>query len=186
MRKTTSASAALLSLLILLSAACRRPQDTGSTAARVANPNLGLAIAMLPEPFEVVSADGDTIELHAPGSGGDGRVVISVGEPDVHGVNLIDEVKARKTAFEGLPGGVYLGNRELGTPTGTAFTARGTYDGETGPAEETWVYSLHPLERDRLLTLVYTYPAGESERRINELLLLLGEIEGAAGMVDNE
>ncbi|MDH3746161.1 MAG: hypothetical protein OES47_13765, partial [Acidobacteriota bacterium] len=143
-------------LVIFVSVACQRPQTSETEVERVENPTLALVIAALPDPFEVVTADGDTIELRSLAGDGEGRAAISVGELRPNGVNLVEEVKARKAAFESLPGGTYLGNRELGTPTGTAFTARGTYEGEAGELEETWVYALHPTERRRLLTLKYT------------------------------
>ncbi len=144
---------------------------------RVENADLGIAIAELPEPFSVVEASGPTLELTAAGDAGSGTVIITAGPEEAFGINLVTAVKERKAIFESAPDGHYFGNRELGTPHGTAFTARGAYTGESGPVEETWVYSIHP-GANRLLTITYTYPPGESEVRVNQLLLLLGEIEG--------
>ena len=79
-----------------------------------------------------------------------------------------------------MPGATYHGNRELGAPIGTAFTARGTYPTNGGTVEETWVYAIHPTA-NRLLTIQFTYPTGETGIRIEQLLELLGEIEAAGG-----
>ncbi len=127
--------------------------------------------------FSVSSASGPTIVLEAASEAGTGRAVIAAGPEDRFGINLIEAVKERKALFESAPGGVYFGNRELGTPNGTAFTARGGYDGESGPVEETWVYTIHPTS-NRLLTITYTYPTGESEERVQHVWELLGESEG--------
>ncbi|MCP4200354.1 MAG: hypothetical protein GY769_00275 [bacterium] len=172
------------SLLFLALAAAtlhcaKAPEPELATLERVENAGLGVAIAELPEAFSVVNASGPTIELVAAGESGSGRAVVAAGSEETFGINLVEAVKERKAWFEEAPGGRYFGNRELGTPNGTAFTARGSYDGESGPVEETWVYTIHPAA-NRLLTITYTYPTGESEERVNQLLLLLGEIEGLA------
>ena len=168
-------------LLILLgvaavSACARKPAVEVAEPVRVENADLGIAIAALPEAFSIVRASGSTIELEAGGEAGTGNVVITAGPEETFGINLVEAVKERKALFESAPDGQYFGNRELGTPNGTAFTARGGYTSDTGPVEETWIYSIHP-GANRLLTITYTYPQGESEERVNQLLLLLGEIE---------
>jgi hypothetical protein len=77
-----------------------------------------------------------------------------------------------------MPGGSYLGNRELVTPIGAAFTARARYQADGREVEETKVFAVHPAG-DRLLIVSYVYPAGgDSQERVQQLLLLLGEIEG--------
>jgi len=167
----------LLALAVPMMHCAQAEEAAVAEPVRVENQELGVAIAALPEPFSVITATGPTIELEAPGEAGSGTVIIAAGPEEVFGINLIEAVKERKALFESAPDGQYFGNRELGTPHGTAFTARGAYSGEAGPVEETWVYSIHP-SANRLLTMTYTYPTGESEVRINQLLLLLGEIEG--------
>lgn len=172
------------SLLFLALAAtivhcARAPKPGVAEPERVENVDLGIAIAALPEAFSVINASGPTIDLVAAHESGSGHAVILAGPDEAFGINLVDAVRERKALFEEAQGGRYFGNRELGTPNGTAFTARGAYEGESGPVEETWVYTIHPTA-NRLLTITYTYPTGESEERVNELLLLLGEIEGLA------
>lgn len=169
---------ALGALLFLTLAACR--QEPAATveqpAVRVENPEIGLAIASLPVPFQAVSGDGASWTFDAPGEAGAGRLVLSAG-PEVRGsINLVEEVKQRRAWFEGATGGSYLGNRELGGPFGTIYTARGVYTGPDGPVEETWAYAIHPGDY-RLLTVQYTYPTAESETRVGQLMEFLGEIE---------
>lgn len=171
-------TALLLALAATVLHCAKAPEAEVAEPERVVNHELAIAIAALPEAFTTITSSGPTIELEAAGETGTGKVVIAAGPVDQFGINLVNEVKARKALFEAALDGQYFGNRELGTPTGTAFTARGAYTGENGPVEETWVYSIHP-SANRLLTITYTYPPGESEARVNQLLLLLGEIEAA-------
>lgn len=156
---------------------CAKAPPEPPASERVENRQLGIAIAALPEAFSVVTASGQEIVLSAESETGAGRAVITAGPDEAFGINLVNAIKERKAAFESAPGGEYFGNRELGTPTGTAFTARGAYDGEQGRVEETWVYSIHPMA-NRLLTITYTYPTGESQVRVEQLLGLVGELEG--------
>jgi hypothetical protein len=169
----------LLAFAVTIIQCARAPEPESTEFVRVENPELGIAIAALPEAFSVVKASGPTLELAANSQAGSGNAVITAGPNEVYGINLVESVKERKALFEAAPDGQYLGNREFGTPNGTAFTARGVFTGDSGPVEETWVYTIHPTA-NRLLTITYTYPTGESEERVNQLLLLLGEIEGLA------
>ncbi len=172
---------ALGPLLLLTLAACGQEPATTveKPAERLENPEIGLAIAALPAPFEAVGAAGSTWTFEAPGETGRGTLVLSVGPEGSGSINLIDAVKERRAWFEGAEGGSYLGNRELGGPFGTIFTARGSYAGPDGPVEETWAYAIHPGEY-RLLSVRYTYPTGESETRVGQLMEFLGEIEPIA------
>jgi hypothetical protein len=173
--RTTAALALLLALL----GACAR-QDGGPSAGggRVESPDLGVAVARLPDGFRQVRSGAETIELEGTSSRGPGRVVIAAGPVEIGGINLVEAVRAQKAAFEALPGGSYLGNRELVTPIGAAFTARARYQAEGREVEETKVFAVHPAG-DRLLIVSYVYPAGgDSQERVQQLLLLIGEIEG--------
>jgi hypothetical protein len=176
-------SSALLFLFgITLLPGCTGETSPPSTreSVRVENPQLGIAVAALPDAFEVVTADGETIELVANGPGGTGRAVIAAGPVEQGGINLVEATKERKAWFESKAGAIYHGQRELGTPIGTAFTARATYPMDDSEIEETWVGAVHPGE-NRLLTITYTYPTGETQTRIEQLLTLLGEIEPIGG-----
>lgn len=169
-------------LLGLLGAACaERAEETPAAAVRrVESPALGIAIADLPADFEVADDAGETLRLDATHPTG-GSVEVTVGEPE-NGLNLQAEVVRRGDAFRAMPGGEYNGSRELGTPFGPAYYSRGSYDtADGGREEQTWIYALHPSGESRLLTLAYSYPAGEGQSRVNELLGLLGEIEALLG-----
>ncbi len=77
-----------------------------------------------------------------------------------------------------MPDGVYLGNRELGTPIGPAYTARGDYAGDEARVQEIWVYTVHP-SANRLLTMIYRYPStDDAPERAAQLMSILGEVEG--------
>lgn len=162
----------------LLVAACQQQATVLEPAAstRIENDDLGLALAALPTPFELVSAEGGSWTFTAPGAGGAGALVVSAAPESSGAINLVEAVKARKEWFENTEGGTYFGNRELGGPIGTIYTARGAYGTGEALVEETWAYAIHPGAY-RLLTVQYTYPKGESGTRVEQLLEFLGEIE---------
>lgn len=164
--------------VLIIAGACR--QEPAAMVElpgdRLENPELGLAIAALPSAFEVVSAEGSSWTFEAPGEAGSGTLVLSVGPNEAGSINLVDAVKERRAWFEGADDRSYFGNRELGGPFGTIYTARGSYGGPDEAVEETWAYAIHPGEY-RLLSIQYTYPTGESGTRVEQLMEFLGEIE---------
>jgi hypothetical protein len=166
-----------LALVLTFSAACRPAADEASApvSTRVENPALELALAQLPETFVVAENEGATLRLGTTHETG-GAVEVTVGEPE-YGLNLQAKVAERRAAFENAPGGEYKGSRELGTPFGPAYYSRGLYDTNDGREEQTWIFALHPAGDSRLLTLIYTYPPGEEQARVPELLGLVGEFE---------
>jgi hypothetical protein len=145
----------------------------------VENPALDLAIAALPEAFEVTSNREAQLELQADGEGGEARVTFEVGPEEASGINLVAQAKGTEVWFEAQPGGQYFGNLELVTPLGSAFTARGSYTGESGAVEELQVFALHP-RANRLLKLTYRYPPGQGQQRMQQMAELLGELEAPA------
>lgn len=173
---------------LLVAVACGTPATEEAPepeAVRVESPGLGIAIAALPAPFEVAENSGETLRLRAPGPAGDGQLDFLVGPMETSGINLVEAVKSRRAEFEQAEGGEYYGNRELGTPIGTAFTARGAYDTESGRVEESWIFAIHP-NQNRILMLRYAYPDGEGQERVGGLMEVLGEVEGHAGPVPAE
>ena len=170
-----------IALALLATAACQAPSEDTSISSlnRVENPALELAIADLPAPFVLAENAGTTLRFETTHETG-GTLAVTVGEPE-YGLNLPALVKNRGDAFRARPGGEYNGSRELGTPFGPAYYSRGSYDTDHGREEQTWIFALHPADGSRLLTLTYTYPPGEGQTRVNELLSVLGEIEALAG-----
>lgn len=172
--------AALRWTLIALSVAvigCGTPEPTPAGPERVENPDLGIAIAALPEPFEVAANQGAELRLTAPGANGAGSLEIRVAPEESAAINLPAEAKATQQLFESMPNGEYFGNLEMVAPIGSAFTARGAYDRDMGRVGEIRVFALHPTQ-SRLLTLSFVYPEGEGKERMQQLAALLGEIEG--------
>ena len=164
-----------LALPLALLAGCATEAPTPAPAERIENAELGLAIAALPSAFSVTDNTGESLHLTAPDVDGS-EVEITVGPLQLSGINLVEVVKERRAELEAE--GLYFGNRELMTPNGPAYTARGQLTGPDGPVEVTSVYSLHPDGSDRLTTVTYRYPGGgDSQARVGELLELLGEIE---------
>ncbi len=175
--RSTSATILTLALAALTQGARASDPAAPPGAERTENPELGLAIAAMPEAFQVAENQGETLKLAAPDVEG-GNVEITIGPLELGGINLVEVVKNRKAEIE-AEGGLYFGNRELMTPYGAAYTTRGQVTGpDGGPVEVTAVYSLHPDGSDRLMTVTYRYPGGgDSQARVGELLELLGEIE---------
>ncbi len=138
---------------------------------RIENPQLGIAIAALPAPFQVAVNEGTTLELVA----GEGRLSIIAGAAQVAGINLVQAVWDHKASIVDRPGGEYKGQQELGTQFGTAFYSRGRYQGDAGEVEETVILVIHPWG-DRRLDLRYRYPAtDDSKERIQEQLFAVLE-----------
>jgi len=154
------------------------PEAAPGAGPRVENVVLGIALASVPVPFELRSGEADTLLLaRSLEDESEGLVLIAAGPIESAGINLVEVAKGKNADFVALPGGESFGNRELGTQIGPAYTARGSFDGETGRIEETWIFTLHPAE-NRLLRVSYRYPAGgDSGARVNELMSVLGEIE---------
>jgi hypothetical protein len=177
-------AAALAIVVFACLGACRQepaPPAAPTAGPRVENAALGLALAEVPAPFEVDDAAGEAITLTIPGSTPPPRLWIEAGPVEDHGINLHEEIGERRAEFEALPGGQYHGNRELGTPIGPAFSARGSWRAEGGGrVEETWIYVLHP-DVNRLVTLRFQYDPAQSAERVHQLLAVLGEVEGLGG-----
>ena len=169
----------------LLGVACRAPEQAPASPQRVENPDLGIAIAALPEAFEVEVNQGSDLRLTAPGPNGAGSVEIEVGPDGPAAINLPAEAKATQQYFESLTNGQYFGNLELVAPIGSAFTSRGAYDRDDGRVGEIRVFAIHPIQ-SRLLTLSYIYPEGEGKERMQQLATLLGEIEGLESLPTTE
>lgn len=166
----------ILGALWLTASCARSPEPQTETATRVASPELGIALASLPAPFELVTNQGGSLELRAPGPNGAGTAWFEVGPTEVGGVNLVAQAKGSRAWFETQPAGQYFGNLELVTPIGSAFTARGSYELDATTVEELHVFALHPTA-NRLLRVTYRYPPGEGQERMQQLAELLGEIE---------
>jgi len=151
---------------------------------RVENPDLQIAIAGVPGGFDVAANEGATLELVRERGLPPGRAWVAVGDAVEGGINLIEIIRGQREVFEALPGGSFAGNGELVLPDGRpAYYSRGRFQDEEGTVvEEFRVWSVHPVEANRLLQVFYRYAAGEdSVQRLEDVLLLVGEIEGLPG-----
>jgi hypothetical protein len=200
MPKPRSAAAATLVLAglapLALGSACGRGSEPTSgaagaaaTAEPVVNETLGLTLDA-PETagFRLAVNAGATLSLVRPASDEreEARLTIEVGAPQRAGVNLIEAVNAQKAAIEGRPDGRFLGQVQLGSPIGTAFSTRGRYAGDDGrEVEEVRLFAVHPAG-DRLLSLVYRYhPApGDTKERLAEAMAALGLVRAEAPPTD--
>lgn len=170
---------ACILVVALVSAGCaaKEQEVAAPTLERVESPSLGIAISALPSDFEVSSSEGQTIELTASGEVVDGTLLIEATEELAGGINLVAAAEGMKDWFEQQPDGQYFGNLELGTPTGPAFTARGSYSTDSGEVEELRLFALHP-SANRMIRMTFSYPPGEGKIRMQQLVAVLGEIEG--------
>lgn len=166
---------AWLVLLVSL-AACGGPPETAPPPAPkgVNNAALGVAFVVLPAGWEEVQNLPEGLRLRRDG----GEVAISVGVEEPAGVNLVAAVERRQREIEAA-GGSFAGSKELITPWGPAFTARGRFPGAAGEVEELTVLALHPAGWNRPLVAAYRYAVeeGATARRSRELLELLAEVE---------
>lgn len=167
--------------LTLAFTGCRGEEAPEEPGTRIAIEDLGIAFADLPSRC-ADSSDGDFELTCTSEEGVEGTLTLEVWDPD-RGTNLLAAAEDQKEAFEAMEGGEFFGNRELVTPMGSAYTARGGYLRGGERIEESRVLALHP-EGDRVVVFHYAYPAGDDTRaRIDQLLYLVGEMEGpvAAG-----
>jgi hypothetical protein len=164
--------------LLLPTLACRKPAPAPSVPQRLENPSLGFALADIATGCRPGINEGATLELLCDLDGVPGTMTFEVGEEE-RGVNLLEKAKARKDWFQAQPAGEFLGNRELVTPIGAAYTARGRYSDNGEAVEEAQVLTLHPDKRHAVLVR-YRYPPGNAkvtqERMENQLLYVVGEM----------
>ncbi|HVR30433.1 MAG TPA: hypothetical protein VMS86_12980, partial [Thermoanaerobaculia bacterium] len=165
---------------------CGEEDPTEPTLAppeRIENPDLRIAITDLPGGFDLVTNAGARLELAREPGLPPGRAWVEVGPPVEGAINLIEIIRDERQAFEALPGGSFSGNGELVLPDGRpAYYSRGRFQDEGTLVEEFRVRAVHPVESDRLLLVFYRYPAGEdSAQRLEDVLYLVGEIEGLEG-----
>ena len=177
-----------LALVCALFLSCKQspaPVPEEPVIRRIENENLGIAIADMPEGFEVDTNDGSRLDLRRGEGLPPGKSWIEIGPVAQAGINVVEVVNGQRELFEALPGGTFSGSRELGTPDGNAaYYSRGQFDDEGGVrTEEFRITTIHPLG-NRLLHIFYRYPVGDdSADRLNDLLFLMGEVE-AIGIVD--
>ncbi len=180
MSRGTRAFVPVLAAALALAACSRAPEEAREPPAeRVENPELGIAIADLPDDFRLAGAGSSTIELEL--IEGEGRIEIAAGEPET-GINLVAAVEEHKSSILERPGGDYKGGRELQVVhlPGAAFYSRGRFENAAGVlTEETVVFLIHPWE-DRQLRVTYTYPAGDdsASRLQDQLFPVVEELEG--------
>lgn len=157
------------------------PAPTGPAAEPVENAALGIAL----DPpggagFELAVNQGETLRLvHSASSDGEPAeltfdVWLQDGNP-----NLVAAVNQQQEDVDGRPGGNFLGQVQLGSQLGTAYSTRGRYTGDDGrEMEEIRVFAVHPAG-DRLLAMTYRYhpTAGASKQRTEEAMGALGLVQ---------
>lgn len=171
--------AALGVLFLLVGCQQQTTEEPPPPRERAENPQVGIALAGVPEFFKVEVNEGDHFSLVPKDETISGRVFIRTGDKGVGGVNLVAAVEKHREGIEAIEGAEYKGQRELGSHLGTAFYSRGRFPDDGGQiTEETIVFLVHPWS-DRTLQLVYRYPAGEDskERLQDQLFSILEELE---------
>jgi hypothetical protein len=174
MRASTAPACIVLVAAVL---SCNPPAPTPPPAPTdIANAELGIRLATLPEGLTVAVNQGATLELRPLDPAAGGAIRFFAG-PEEHGVNLVAAVQEHQRRIESLPDGAYLGAQELQAEFGTAFYSRGRFSDEGAAVEETIIVLIHPAG-GRRLTLVSTYPAAEdSAARVEQLIDVLGYLE---------
>lgn len=176
---------------LLLAAGCG-PEQEDTTAGipsgeveRVENPALGIAlVGPQAAGFDVVTNEGETLVLIRPALGerAEARLTYEVGPPQTAGVNLVEAVKLQQAEIESRPEGDFLGQVELMSQFGTAFSTRGRYAGGDGrEMEEIKIFTIHP-SGDRMLSVTYRYPptAGGTQARLDQGMTALALVEPLA------
>ena len=182
---------------LLTAAACAPEEEPAVSDTETAEPNrleneeMGIAVI---DPaggmFEPVSNEPGEIRLSYAGDEtfSPGTVIIAAEEEQDYGVNLVDEVNARKAEAELLPDGKFHGQVELGSENlGTAYSTRIRYTNEEGEeVEEIKIFAVHPTA-NRLLHLTYRYepePGQTQARLVDQAMVALGYVEPLEGAGD--
>jgi len=153
------------------------PEPVASAPTPIENQILRLRLASVPEPFVVVTNEGDQLELGLALPEQQGRIIFAVRSPD-QGQNIPSAVKFHQAFIENQEGADYQGAQELISPLGTTFYSRGRYLKDGSKIEETVIFALHP-DADRMMTITYRYPASvDSSVRVEQLFEVLAEVEG--------
>ena len=179
MRQTPVLIGLILISTLGLAGCQKKKEEPPPPPVRVDNPTAGVAIAALSPDFVAAGNDGATIELVPAGEGATGKVSIVAGEAEIGGINLVAAVKAHKEEILQRPDGDYKGQTEYVSPLGTTYASRGRYTEGGGTVEERVVFMVHPWG-DRLLSVIYRYPAGDdTQDRLDSLMEgVVGELEG--------
>ena len=154
------------------------PAEQAKAPEPIANPQLDLSFARIPEGFEVAINQGTELRLESVVEGREGSMGVEVGERSDFGIDLVQVVNSQKAIFEAKPNGSYSGGRKLMTPAGEAYYSRGQFDEDGARFEETRVFLLHPRV-NALVTFAYRYPAGDADasaQRVQELFDWVGEL----------
>jgi len=157
-------------------------EPVSAAPQRIESPALHIALAGVPAGFDVTANQGATLRLEREPGLPPGEAWIEVGAPVEGGINLREIVRGQRADFEARAGGSFSGNGELELPDGRpAYYSRGRFDDNSKKVEEFRVWSVHPVDANRVMTVFYRYPAGEdSKKRLDDVLLLVHEIEGLA------
>lgn len=178
--RPTALSLCALLALAGLSVACQKPAPEPPSApasTRVESLELGLALANVPEGFKVL--DSASLRL---GRTDDqtGELWVEVGPSTPTGINMVQVVRDWEDQYKAMPEGQFLGQLELGSQFGTTFTVRGRYSKDGLTMEERRIFTVYP-GGDRLVTMVYSYPAGEDTKvRSDQMFAVFGELEPLA------
>jgi hypothetical protein len=166
----------VLTLVVSALSCTEAPPSASRQDARVENPELGIALAAVPEGLKVANNQGRHLELRPTTEGAEGIISFLVG-PEEHAVNLVQAVQDHQAKIEALPDGEYLGAQELTGDAGVVFYSRGRYSGDGATIEETVLLLIHPSDY-RLLQIRYRYPAADdSAARVEQLIAVLSELE---------
>lgn len=188
-RAAGRALAVLLAVSFVIAAGCGgggEPETTQAEPVRLEDPEVGIAVVIPPgSPFEPAESPPGEIRLRFPGDEefSPGTVVYRAEPAQYFGVNLVEAVNRRKEDIESRPGGDFLGQVELGSHLGTAFSTRARFDDDSGrQVEEVRIFAVHP-SGDRLLHMTYRYtpqPGQTRARMMDQAFEAFGYIEGLA------
>ncbi len=176
-RPRPALAAAVAAVLV---AACGGGPGEETAPQHVVNQELGIALDIPADAgFTVAENRGDVLRLASAGGAdlGPGTVTFAAGPLRTAGVNLVEAVNDRKQEIEAA-GGQFLGQIELGSQLGPAYSTRGRLPADGGQeVEEIRIFAVHP-SGDRLLWLTYRYTPrpGETRARVDQALEVMGWI----------
>ncbi len=171
----------LIALFMCCTVSCSPKEQVGdgeNALAEIENPQIGIRLVGLAADFAIAENEGACLVLVCNDPTRPGQISFLATNEEA-GVNLVAATTAHREEITAKKEGIYKGGRELIGPFGPAFYSRGEFKDGDETKEETRLFTLNPGAKG-LLTLIYSYPAGnDSTLRVNELMEVFSSLEAA-------
>ncbi len=166
-------ASSMLAILAMLACQADEPGSAPSadTGQRAESQQLGMVLDAIPGTWAIQNAESLSL---APTGEQQGEIWV---ETEAGTFNLVQAVNDWKERYEAMADGSFLGQLELGSQLGPAYTVRGRYTHEGARVEERRIMAVHPGGAG-LVHMIYRYPEeSDSQARAQEMFGLFAGLE---------